>query len=98
MFPALYIGRQLELANNEVLCHATTRSPIVVSLEQDYPLHSRYELKSLYDPERRTFIYDIAAYDRVLIITDAPEQEAGLATLINVLKIKNDNITVVRWC
>lgn len=98
MFPALYIGEQLEFAHNEVLCHATTRSPIVVSLEQDYPLHSRYELKSLYDPERRTFIYDIAAYDRVLIITDAPEPEAGLVTLINVLKTQNDNITVVRWC
>ena len=50
-------------------CHSTTRSPIVVSLEREYPLHSRYELKSLYDPDRRTFLYDIEKYDKVFVIT-----------------------------
>ena len=54
MFPALYIGRKMEKEGAEVRCHSTTRSPIAVSLEKEYPLHSRYELKSLYDPDRRT--------------------------------------------
>ena len=49
--PALYIGRKMEKEGAEVRCHSTTRSPIAVSLEKEYPLHSRYELKSLYDPE-----------------------------------------------
>lgn len=31
---------------------------------KEYPLHSRYELKSLYDPDRRTFIYDIGKYEQ----------------------------------
>ena len=51
MFPALYIGRKMEKEGAEVRCHSTTRSPIAVSLEKEYPLHSRYELKSLYDPD-----------------------------------------------
>lgn len=98
MFPALYVGKQLELEGNEVFCHSTTRSPIAVSLEKDYPLHSRYELKSLYDSERKTFIYNIAKYDRVFVITDAPDNEAGQTTLVNALKLQNENITIIRWC
>ena len=98
MFPVLYIGRQLEKEGNSVRCHSTTRSPIVVSLEREYPLHSRYELKSLYDPDRRTFLYDIEKYDKVFVITDSPEIEEGQRTLINALQNYNDDITVVRWC
>ena len=99
MFPALFIGRKLEKNGNSVLCHSTTRSPIAVSLENEYPLHSRYELKSLYDSERRTFIYDIGKYDKVFIITDSSENETeGMKTLVNALKTRNDNITVIRWC
>ncbi len=99
MYPALYIGAKLEEAGNDVLCHSTTRSPIAVSLEKEYPLHNRYELKSLYDKERKTFIYDIGKYDRVYVITDSPESEKeGLNTLLNALHAQNENITVIRWC
>ena len=98
MFPALYIGRQMEKEGNGVVCHSTTRSPIAVSLEETYPLHSRYELKSLYDTERRTFLYDIAKYDKVFIITDAPKLLESQNTLVNALKMKNNDITMVRWC
>ena len=52
-------------------CHSTTRSPITVSLDREYPLHSRYELKSLYDSKRRVFLYNIGEFDKVIIITDA---------------------------
>lgn len=75
MFPALYVGSRLE-AENAVWCHSTTRSPIEVSTEETYPLHSRYELKSLYDPGRTTYLYDIASCDRVLVLTDAQEKNA----------------------
>lgn len=98
MFPAIYIGFYLEKEGNDVFCHSTTRSPIEVSLEEDYPLHSRYELKSLYDSERKTFIYNISNYDRVLVITDSPEIKECQDTLINALSTKNKNILVVRWC
>lgn len=99
MYPALYIGKKLEELDNTVLCHSTTRSPVEVSLEDGYPLHSRYELKSLYDCNRRTFLYDIGKNDKVFIITDAPGSETeGLDTLINALSMHNTDITVIRWC
>lgn len=99
MYPALYVGRKIEELGNKVLCHSTTRSPIAVSMEKEYPLHSRYELRSLYDRERKTYVYDIGEYDRVFIITDAPEsEEDGLNTLVNALCIRNKDITLIRWC
>lgn len=100
MYPALYIGRELEKEGNTVRSHSTTRSPIAVSSEKDYPLHCRYELKSLYDSERRTFIYDIGEYDEVLVVTDADRCDAdeGLATLLDAISRYNKKITVIRWC
>lgn len=99
MYPALYVGARLEEAGNAVCCHATTRSPIAVSTEDGYPLHDRYELLSLYDDERRTFLYDIGVYDRVFVVTDAPEElRRGQASLIRALRMKNRDITLIRWC
>ncbi len=98
MYPAMYIGKQLEQSGCRVRFHATTRSPISVSSEDSYPLHRRYELKSMYDSERTTFIYDIAPCDSVLIVTDAPSvQDEGLNSLVNALKHKCRSIFLVRW-
>jgi len=99
MFPALYIGKRLEEKGYKVRCHSTTRSPITVSKESDYPLHTGYALRSLYDSNRETFIYDIDHYDQVIVITDAKfADEQGLQTLIAALKIKNSKIKIYRWC
>lgn len=106
MYPALYIAKRLEEqweARGEkclVRCHATTRSPITVSSEAEYPLHTRYELKSLYDDDRKTFIYDLEQYDSVLILTDAAgDRKAGVNTLVNALRsCGNEKILLVRWC
>ena len=99
MYPALYVGRKLEEEGNEVLSHSTTRSPIAVSCEADYPLHDRYQLRSLYDDERKTFIYDIGEYDNIIIVTDATNSESlGTTTLINAVAAKNEKILLIRWC
>ena len=99
MYPSLYIGSMLENLENEVKCHSTTRSPIMVSRDKEYPLHTRYELRSLYDSERKTFIYDIDKYDRVLVITDSSLLEKkGIISLVNALNENNENIVVIRWC
>lgn len=101
MYPAIFVSSQLEKQGNKVYCHSTTRSPIAVSNEQDYPVHCRYTLKSLYDSNRTTFIYDLSNYDKVLIVTDADvdKENQGLNSLVNALKLcGNKNITVVRWC
>lgn len=99
MFPALYIGACMEDKGCVVRCHSTTRSPIAVSADPGYPLRTRYELRSLYDPDRVTYIYDIGSYDRVFVITDAEGNEnAGKNSLIHAIRKKNSNIYLVRWC
>lgn len=99
MYPAIYVGRVLEGLGHEVMTHSTTRSPIDVSAAESYPVHCRYALQSVYDADRRTFIYDIGTYDQVLVVTDAGlEDRTGLYSLVNALREKNQQITVVRWC
>ena len=99
MFPALYISRQLELLGLSVKCHSTTRSPIAVSSEENYPFHERYELRSLYDRDRITYIYDLKSYENVIIVTDAKgETEEGISSLINSLeKSGNSDISIIKW-
>ena len=99
MYPALLTGQEIEKMGCEVRSHSTTRSPIAVSTEEEYPLHCRYELRSLYDPDRKTIIYDLENYDRVIVMTDsALVSLKGLETLTYALRMKNENITVIRWC
>ncbi len=93
MYPALLAATEMEQqvgAAGSVCFHATTRSPILPSTESEYPLHERWQLRSLYDAERITYIYNLKAYDRVFIITDAtiktPAYWPGLHDLKTALK------------
>ncbi|MCR5718595.1 MAG: phosphoribosyltransferase family protein [Oscillospiraceae bacterium] len=98
MFPGMLLGAALEHHGHTVHFHATTRSPIEVSRHEDYPLHERFPLCSLYDAQRRTFIYDLNAYDEVIIVTDAPHPEQGLAGLAGALEYcGNTHIRLIRW-
>ena len=99
MYPGLLLGAELEKLGHSVKFHASTRSPIEVSLNEKYPLHRRFPLQSLYDPERRTFIYDLAKYDLAVIVTDAPEvSREGLDSLTGALEAcGNDNIILIKW-
>ena len=100
MYPALYVGAKLEEAGYTVRMHATTRSPIAVSKEEKYPLHTRYELASLYDKNRTTFVYDLAEYEEVLVLTDTQKQETeGWESLQRALTLNhNRQIRGIRWC
>lgn len=100
MYPALYAAHKIESLGHFVRFHATTRSPIAVSREETYPLHNRYELVSLYERERKTYLYDIGAYDRVLIFTDSEnEVPEGIFSIWNALcKEGNQEIRLIRWC
>ena len=97
MYPALFVAKKFEEQGKDVRFHATTRSPIAVSTEDDYPLHTRYELKSLYDSKRTTYIYDLQKYDTVVIITDAKgEVREGICSLVYALKVSgNGHIVLV---
>ncbi len=100
MYPAIFTAGILEKKGIEVRTHSTTRSPIAVSQDEGYPLRRRFELTSLYDADRRTFIYDLKKYDCAAVITDAqPICSEGLSSLVNALKsVGNDNIKIYRWC
>lgn len=98
MYPALFCASMIEKAGADVRFHATTRSPIAVFQEAQYPLHARYELPSLYEKGRRTFLYEISAYNHVLIMTDAwQNQQEGIDALVQAAAVYNENISVVRW-
>ena len=99
MYPALYAALEIEKMGHDVRFHATTRSPIRPSREADYPLHARYELRSVYDAGRTTYLYELEAYDEVFVITDAPLEERGLESLLGALEeAGNKKIQIVRWC
>lgn len=73
MYPALKLGAVLEeLGQNYcVRCHATTRSPIGVCTDDDYPITSGYKLVSFYDVTRPTYIYNLQEYDTVIVVADS---------------------------
>ncbi len=99
MYPPFYVARRIEENGLDVRFHATTRSPIEVSLETEYPLHERYELLSLYEESRRTFVYDLKKYDKVLIITDAVKaSKQAVETLLHALDLAgNQEVYFINW-
>ncbi len=100
MYPSLILGSIIEKESspNLVNVHATTRSPILPSQNTDYPLFSRYKIKSLYDKNRQTYIYNLKKYDIVLVFTDSKITGEGFDDLANCLyTVGNDNIVLIRW-
>lgn len=95
MYPGLMFAEMLQrVFDKNVKFHATTRSPISVSADDTYPLHERYEIKSVYDANRTTYVYDLDKYDSMFIVTEAEYlNKDGLNTLL--LALHNQNITVI---
>lgn len=96
MLPAIVAGRCLE-KNFSVVTHSTTRSPIGVSRDENYPIRDGFKLRSFYDSARTTFIYNLRRYDAAVIVTDAENFADGLTDLVSALKIHGvDKIFCVR--
>lgn len=72
MYPALLLGYALERNGFSVKCHATTRSPIGICQDADYPIQNGYALPSFYDAQRQTYLYPVFnTPDAVLVVTDS---------------------------
>lgn len=85
MYEPLLLANYLEKnTNNTVLYHATTRSPIEVSKQNNYLLNSRYKFRSCYEKERTTYLYNLNNYDYVLIITDSKVEEEFCKDITNI--------------
>ena len=96
MLPAIVAGRRLE-KNFFVVTHSTTRSPIGISRDENYPIRDGFKLRSFYDSARTTFIYNLRRYDAAVIVTDAENFADGLTDLVAALKIHGvDKIFCVR--
>lgn len=97
MYLPLLFASKLEEDGREVKFHATTRSPILPSPEEEYPLKSRFELESLYESGRKTFIYNLEKYDKVFIIHDSKKLNInGLNNLLNALySVGNRDISII---
>lgn len=100
MYPSFRVGEMIKKKGiaDDVWIHSTTRSPIIASGEAGYPLYHRYQIRSLYDANRTTFIYNLERYDKVIILTDSLKDTDGLSDLWNALKsVGNDDITIAKW-
>ncbi len=86
MYPALVLGEVLEgKLDGNIFCHSTTRSPVGISLKEEYPIRSGIRLRSFYEENRVTFIYNLARYDAAVIVSDSLECAAGLDDLASAL-------------
>ncbi|MDR3258410.1 MAG: phosphoribosyltransferase family protein [Fusobacteriaceae bacterium] len=101
MYPAMVVGAEIERISEsaEVKFHAFTRSPILPSKEDDYPLHVRYELLSIYNDKRTTYIYNIKKYDKVIILHDSENfYEKSFESIFATLNdVGCDDIDIYRW-
>lgn len=101
MYPAIMFASYLSsmYVDKDIRVHATSRSPILPVQERKYPINNRTKLRSFYNDERNVFIYNLKRYDRVFIITDAPEaSKKGLEDLMSALaQYENENIVFVEW-
>lgn len=73
MYPAVRLGERLEqiFSDTEIKSFSTTRSPILVSDKEGYPIQKCAVLDSFYENGRKTFLYNILNYDEVIMLTDS---------------------------
>lgn len=76
--PPIFLGEELSRRGFDVRVHSVTRSPMLPSAAEDYPISSRAKLKSLYCAERTVYLYNSDPCDLSVILTDAetPTDEA----------------------
>lgn len=87
MYPGIWFAKKLEEKGCDVRFHATTRSPIVVSKEENYPLHDRFCMSSVNSPSRKTFLYNVSKYDHVFVFVEKKyATQVGMDELMEVLK------------
>ncbi|WP_026522507.1 phosphoribosyltransferase domain-containing protein [Butyrivibrio sp. VCB2001] len=100
MFLTICLGKNLIQSGivGDVKIHSTTRSPIIPSSQEGYPLNSRYKLISFYEKDRVTYIYNLAHYDKVIVVTDGITEGDGIRNLVSVIKSVGNKSVYVYGC
>ncbi len=97
MLPAIVAAHQIEAENFSVVTHSTTRSPIGISRDENYPIREGFKLRSFYDDARTTFIYNLKFYDAAVVLTNAKNFSAGSDDLLSALNLHGiEKIFIVR--
>ena len=100
MYPSIILGKMIEDMgiSSEVRCHSTTRSPIAVCTEGEYPIKSGNVIHSFYEADRTTFIYNICKYDTAIIFTDSDlSYRGGLDDITAIIREKGcSNILLIK--
>lgn len=95
-YPALITGEILERRKAKVLVHAVTRTPMLPSDSDDYPISERSKLTSLYDANCSAYLYNCAPCDIAVIITDAKNStEHAICELCGA--VKAEKVVLVHW-
>lgn len=102
MYPAIRTAEVLaeNVENSTVFVHATTRSPIIpFTGRSTYPITLRHCLRSVYDANRKTYLYNVKKYDQVIVMTDAAgDLYAGMNDLTDALQDAGcTEIIFVKW-
>ncbi|MGN0696219.1 MAG: phosphoribosyltransferase domain-containing protein [Oscillospiraceae bacterium] len=96
MYPAVKLAEALENKGHDVRSHSTTRSPIVPSCSEDYPLNERYKLHSFYNGRRTTYLYNLYPCDMTILVTDSENiGPSAHNDIINI--IKSEKLIILNW-
>lgn len=94
--PPLTLGLLLAEKGFTVRVHGVTRSPMLPSSEGDYPIRERAPLISLYDPERKVYLYNRFFCDLTIVMTDAEDpDENAVSRLCGACG--GQKVALVRW-
>lgn len=90
MYPSIITASLLEQHGKfNAYCHSTTRSPVCISNENDYPMQNGYQIRSLYDVERVNYIYNLRKYDMVFVISDAKNPDPKALAILDAVLAEN---------
>lgn len=95
------LAQLLGSKNKAVKIQATTRSSIDIMVESEkVGIRNKVALESVYDKERRTYLYNLDEYDKVFVITDGEENIESFANQItNAFKhygTREENIHIIQ--
>lgn len=103
MYIPLLIANAIERirdTKNSIWFMATTRTPLnVLSMATDKvhdEICSRHKVKSFYGDDRNTFVYNLSAYDKVLVISDGTAEE-GMNSLLAALIDSGNKMNNIRF-
>lgn len=97
MYPSLILGQKI---GENAFCHATTRSPIGICNDENYPIKEGFKIPSFYDENRETYIYNLRKYKNVVIFTDSEKiPQKAIYSLAKILENHEcENIFIVKGC